>query len=122
MSPNITHQTKVLHCSLPMDHITIEGTEKSIEYDTCLHALICFERHRAGGHSFGGPLPENSLEALRDLISRDNGDAGPLPKLAYVEWDVHVSIVRCSGLCHLCCCCVPNNGILPDNGIKGMSM
>lgn len=34
---------------------------------------------------------ENTLEALRNLISRDNDVAtGPLQKLAYVEWDVHV--------------------------------
>lgn len=35
---------------------------------------------------------ENTLDALRDLIRRDNDEAtGPLQKLAYVEWDVHVS-------------------------------
>lgn len=47
--------------------------------------------HRAGGHGYGGPQPqENTLEALRDLIRRDNAkDCGPLQKLAYVECDVH---------------------------------
>jgi hypothetical protein len=35
---------------------------------------------------------ENTLDALRDLIERDNDEAtGPVQKLAYVEWDVHVS-------------------------------
>jgi hypothetical protein len=38
------------------------------------------------------PAQENTLEALRDLIERDNdGVTGPLQKLVYVEWDVHVS-------------------------------
>ena len=41
-----------------------------------------------GGHSYGSPQPENSLEALRDLIQRDN--TSPLDKLAYVEFDIHV--------------------------------
>jgi hypothetical protein len=37
-------------------------------------------------------VQENTLDALRDLIQRDNDEAtGPLQKLAYVEWDVHVS-------------------------------
>ena len=45
--------------------------------------------HRVGGHGFDGPRPENTLEALRDLIQRDN--AGPLRDLAYAEFDVHVS-------------------------------
>ena len=36
-----------------------------------------------------GPQPENTLEALRDLIRRDR--EGPLKDLHYVEFDVHVS-------------------------------
>lgn len=42
-------------------------------------------------------LQENTLEALRDLIRRDNAeDSGPLQKLAYVECDVHVrSLIVC---------------------------
>ena len=39
--------------------------------------------------------PENTLEALRDLIKRDNQQ--DVPGLAYVEFDVHVSSV--SGFC-----------------------
>ena len=45
--------------------------------------------HRVGGHGFDGLRPENTLEALQDLIRRDN--AGPLQGLAYAEFDVHVS-------------------------------
>lgn len=34
---------------------------------------------------------ENTLDALRSLIQRDNDDAsGQIRKLAYVEWDIHV--------------------------------
>lgn len=47
--------------------------------------------HRVGGHGFDGPRPENTLEALRDLIRRDN--AAPLGDLSYAEFDVHVSPV-----------------------------
>lgn len=50
--------------------------------------------HRVGGHGFDGPRPENTLEALRDLIRRDN--AAPLGDLSYAEFDVHVSNVTSS--------------------------
>ena len=43
---------------------------------------------------------ENTVDALRDLIRRDNDEAtGPLQKLAYVEWDVHVSCAM-KVMCH----------------------
>ena len=40
----------------------------------------------------GSPRPENTVEALRDLVKRDNQH--PLPGLAYVEFDVHVRQLR----------------------------
>ena len=42
---------------------------------------------------FGSLRPENTVEALRDLVKRDNQH--PLPGLAYVEFDIHVSRTRC---------------------------
>ena len=44
--------------------------------------------HRSGGHGFYGQFPETTLEALRNLIQRDNESL--LPDLAYAEFDVQV--------------------------------
>ena len=43
--------------------------------------------------SCSGPRPENTLEALRDLIRRDK--EGPLNDLHYIEFDVHVRSLTC---------------------------
>jgi len=43
--------------------------------------------HRAGGHGFGSALQENTVEALQALLARSS--PGPLPELAYVEFDIH---------------------------------
>ncbi|KAK9805574.1 hypothetical protein WJX72_006054 [[Myrmecia] bisecta] len=45
--------------------------------------------HRSGAGGFKGPHCENTLEALADLIERDNGAEGPLAHLHYVEFDIH---------------------------------
>ena len=42
-------------------------------------------------HVAAGAHIENTLEALQDLIKRDNATPDGLPKLAYIEFDVHVS-------------------------------
>ena len=40
---------------------------------------------------------ENTLEALQALIRKDNETPGGLKTLAYIEFDVHVSL----SLCHV---------------------
>lgn len=47
---------------------------------------ICAVPWLAGEHI------ENTLEALTALIQRDNSTPGGLTTLAYVEFDVHVSL------------------------------
>lgn len=43
--------------------------------------------HRGGGHRYGGPLQENTVEALRAIAASDT--ATPLPTFAYLEFDIH---------------------------------
>lgn len=45
--------------------------------------------HRAGGKGYEGEHIENTLEALRALINKDNETPGGLKTLAYIEFDVH---------------------------------
>lgn len=54
-------------------------------YARCLHASAMQQWH-AGEHI------ENTLEALTALIQRDNSTPEGLSSLAYIEFDVHVSV------------------------------
>lgn len=45
---------------------------------------------------------ENTLEALRALINKDNETPGGLKTLAYIEFDVHVSRSLCLSTCGCC--------------------
>lgn len=49
-----------------------------------------------------GALPENTLEALRNLIAADR--KGSITDLHYVEFDVHVSLLLPTYACCKSCC------------------
>ena len=52
---------------------------------------------------FAGEHIENTLEALRALIQKDNATPGGLKSLAYIEFDVHVRSPRYFfSTCHTC--------------------
>ena len=51
-----------------------------------------FPEHCIGWLVAAGEHIENTLEALRALIKKDNQTPGGLKTLAYIEFDVHVSL------------------------------
>ena len=55
-------------------------------------APLRLAEHCIGWDAVAGEHIENTLEALRALIRKDNHTPGGLETLAYIEFDVHVSL------------------------------